>query len=387
MDRQKTFLKTKIKFNVPSLAGKEFENLKSALEYGWLAGDGMFTKKCNQWLEKKLSCHKALITHSCTAALEMMGILSNVGAGDEVIMPSFTFTSTANAFVLRNATPVFVDIRSDTLNIDENLIEKAITKKTKAIIVIHYAGVACEMDEIRKIARKHNLLLFEDAAQALLSKYKNRFLGTLGDLAGLSFHETKNVISGEGGALIINNKSFSKRAEIIREKGTNRSMFLRGEVDKYSWVDIGSSYLPSEIVTAFLYAQLEKASLLTKKRLELWENYNNDFENLERSGKIKRPTIPDSCSHNAHIFYILAKGHATQVKLVEYLKRKGVLAVTHYVPLHSAPAGMKYGRTNGNLKVTDEIAKTLVRLPLHYSLSSKDQEYVIKTIYNFYKNN
>lgn len=385
MKRQFKFLEAKIRFNVPHLVGKEFSYLKKAFESGWLAGDGAFTRECNKWLEKKLGCKKALITPSATAALEMIGILSKVATGSEVIMPSFTFVSTANAFVLRGATPVFADIRKDTLNIDESLIEKAITKKTRAVMVVHYAGVSCEMDTIRKIAKRHKLLLFEDAAQGILAKYKGRYLGTLGSLSALSFHETKNVISGEGGAILINDKRFIERAEIIREKGTNRSKFLRGEIDKYSWVDLGSSYLPSEIVAAFLFAQLEKAEEITKKRLKIWETYHERLKSLEEKSFLRRPVVPSYCEHNAHIYYILTDTPEIQEKLIKFLKRRGILATTHYVPLHSSPGGKKYGKRVGKMVVTNKVANTLIRLPLFYDLRRTDQDFVVDSIYNFFK--
>lgn len=385
MKRQLKFLEAKIRFNVPHLVGKELSYIKKACESGWLAGDGAFTKECNKWLEKKLGCKKALITHSATAALEMIGILSKVAPGSEVIMPSFTFVSTANAFVLRGATPVFVDIREDTLNINEELIEKAITKKTKAIMIVHYAGVSCEMDTIKKIAENHGLLVFEDAAQGLLAKYKGKYLGTLGALSAISFHETKNVISGEGGALIINDEKFIDKAEIIREKGTNRSKFLRGEIDKYSWVDIGSSFLPSEIIAAFLFAQLEKAEEITKKRLKIWERYHEGLKSLKEKGFLRRPAVPSYCEHNAHIYYILADTSKTQEKLVKFLKRRGILATTHYVPLHSSPGGKKYGKRVGKMVVTNKVANTLIRLPLFYDLKRTDQDFVIDSIYDFFK--
>ena len=378
-------MKLKIPFNKPHLAGRELKYIKRAHSTGWLSGDGHFSKKCQQWLEKTLDCKKALLTHSCTAALEISVVLSRVGPGDEVIMPSFTFVTTANAFVLRGAVPVFVDIRSDTLNIDETLIESAITSKTKAITVVHYAGVGCEMDTIRKIAKKHKLLVLEDAAQGILSKYRGQYLGTLGHLAGFSFHETKNVISGEGGALLINDSRFVERAEIIREKGTNRSAFLRGEVGKYSWVDIGSSYLPGEIVAAFLMAQLEQAAKITKKRIRIWNKYHRKLEALEKSGYIRRPIIPKTCEHNAHMYYILTEKVSVKEKLIEFLKKRRILTVSHYVPLHSSKGGKKYARYVGSMRVTNKVTDTLIRLPLFYDITSSELDYVIQSISDFFK--
>lgn len=376
----------KIPFNKPHLTSKELTYIKKAHAMGHLSGDGYYTKAVHTWLEKEFSVKKALLTHSCTAALEMMGILSNVGPGDEVIMPSFTFVSTANAFVLRGATPVFVDIRKDTLNIDETLIEQAITKKTKAIMVVHYAGVGCEMDTILQIAKKYNLPVFEDAAQGLLSLYKGKYLGTIGNLGAYSFHETKNVISGEGGALLINDGAYVDRAEIIREKGTNRSQFFRGQVDKYTWVDIGSSFLPSEIVAAFLYAQLEKAEPITKKRIRIWHMYHKAFASLEKKGLLRRPIIPKECTHNAHMYYLLLKDLATRTKLINYLKAHDVLSVFHYIPLHSSPAGKKFGKTAGSLAITDNVSDTLVRLPLYYDMTKEDIDRVIALVHAFFKN-
>lgn len=375
----------KVPFNLPYIGKEELSNIKRAHRMGQLSGDGYFTKACNFWLEKKLNARKVLLTHSCTAALEMMGILANVEKGDEIIMPSFTFVSTANAFVLRGATPVFVDIREDTLNINEELIENAVTKKTKAIVAVHYAGVTCEMDKIRKIAKKYNLLVFEDAAQAFLGKYKNKYSGTIGDLGAFSFHETKNVISGEGGALIINDPQFIERAEIIREKGTNRSRFLRGEIDKYTWVDIGSSYLPGELIAAFLLAQLRKSKKINKKRVAIWNYYYKNLADLERQGFLKRPTIPHKITHNGHLFYILTRDITTRPRLMEYLKSQDINTVFHYVPLHSSPAGLRYGKTSGSLSVTDDYSQKLIRLPLFYDMTISQAERVVKEIKNFYE--
>ena len=353
-----------IPFNKPFLTGRELSYIAEAHQNGQLAGDGLFTKRCSAWLEDKTGCVKALLTHSCTAALEMAAILADIEPGDEVIMPSFTFVSTANAFTLRGGIPVFVDIRPDTLNIDETQIEKAITHRTKAIVVVHYAGVACEMDVIMDIARSHGLMVIEDAAQGVMSGYKGRPLGSIGDLGCFSFHETKNVISGEGGALIINNPALAERADIIREKGTNRSKFFRGQVDKYTWVDIGSSYLPGEIIAAFLWAQLEEADSITARRLKVWERYHDLFEPLEAANRIRRPFIPTNAAHNGHMYYLLLRNLEDRTKFIQQLKEQGVNCVFHYIPLHSAPAGLSLSRTSGDLSVTDDISQRLVRLPL-----------------------
>jgi len=346
------------------MTGKELWYISQAHHKGMLAGDGDFTRKCHSWLEENTGCLKALLTHSCTAALEMAAILADIQPGDEVIMPSFTFVSTANAFVLRGGVPVFVDIREDTLNLDEKRIEAAITKKTKAIVPVHYAGIGCEMDAIMDIAHRHGLLVIEDAAQGLMADYRGKALGTLGHLGTISFHETKNLISGEGGALLINDERFIERAEIIREKGTNRSRFFRGQVDKYTWVDIGSSYLPGELIAAFLLAQMEEADEITRRRLNIWDIYHRSFIEVEKAGKISRPVIPEGCSHNAHMYYILMKDLAHRTDFISRLKDEDIHAVFHYVPLHSSPAGRKYGRTHGDLKVTEDISERVVRLPL-----------------------
>ena len=354
-----------IPFNKPYLTGKELHYIAEAHARCQLAGDGYFTKKCNAWLEEKTGCHKALLTHSCTAALEMTAILADIQPGDEVIMPSYTFVSTANAFVLRGGVPVFVDIREDTLNIDERLIEAAITPRTKAIVPVHYAGVACEMDAIMAIARKHNLLVIEDAAQGAMATYKGRPLGSIGDLGCYSFHETKNIISGEGGALLINNPAFADRAEIIREKGTNRSQFFRGQVDKYTWVDIGSSYLPGELIAAFLWSQMEEAETITAKRLEIWDHYHQAFEVLEASGRLRRPVIPEDCSHNAHMYYLLLRDIDDRSAFIAAMKENEVNCVFHYVPLHSSIKAQSV--SEGSIKelpVTTGHANKLVRLPL-----------------------
>jgi len=353
-----------IPFNRPHLTGKELDYIAQAHANGHLSGDGAFTRRCNEWLEQTVGCARALLTHSCTAALEMAALLADVGPGDEVIMPSFTFVSTANAFVLRGAVPVFVDIRPDTLNIDETLIEAAITPRTRAICVVHYAGVGCEMDAVNAIAARHGLLVVEDAAQGLMATYKDRPLGSLGTFGALSFHETKNVISGEGGALLVNDTRFCERAEIIREKGTNRSQFFRGQVDKYTWVDVGSSYLPGEIVAAFLWAQMEQARRITTERLRIWENYHAAFAGAEAEGIVRRPIIPANCRHNAHMYYLMFPGLESRTRFIVAMREKGIQPVFHYVPLHSAPAGLRYGRASGTLPVTEATSDRLVRLPL-----------------------
>ena len=371
-----------IPFNKPYRTGKELSYIDQAYREGQLAGDGTYTKKCHQLLESKTSCYKSLLTHSCTAALEMSAILADLQVGDEVIMPSYTFVSTANAFVLRGAVPVFVDIREDTLNINETLIKSAITDRTRAIVPVHYAGVSCEMDTLCEIAYKHGLLLIEDAAQGMMAKYKGKPLGSIGDLGCLSFHETKNIISGEGGALLINNQKLSNRAEVIREKGTNRSQFFRGEIDKYTWIDIGSSYLPGEIIAAFLYAQLDDAEKITESRMQIWNDYHKLLEPLETAGEIRRPIIPEYCQHNAHMYYILVENLATRTELIKYLKEKGINPVFHYVPLHSSPAGMKYGRAHADMTWTDLLSDRLLRLPVWGGFT--DMVYVVKEISNFF---
>ena len=361
-----------IPFNKPYLTGKELHYISEAHARGQLAGDGYFTKKCNAWLEEKTSCHKALLTHSCTAALEMAAILANIQPGDEIIMPSYTFVSTANAFVLRGGVPVFVDIREDTLNIDEQLIEAAITPRTKAIVPVHYAGVACEMDTIMAIARNHNLLVIEDAAQGVMATYKGRPLGSIGDLGCYSFHETKNIISGEGGALLINNPAFADRAEIIREKGTNRSQFFRGQVDKYTWVDIGSSYLPGELIAAFLLAQMEEAESITARRLQLWNDYHQAFQNHEKDNSFRRPIILGGCQHNAHMYYLLLRDSEEKQLFISYMKDSAINCVFHYIPLHLSPFALAEGNTPKRLPSTEHLADRLVRLPLWLGLPSDE---------------
>jgi dTDP-4-amino-4,6-dideoxygalactose transaminase len=360
-----------IPFNKPYLAGKELWYIAQAHAYGQLAGDGPFTKRCHDWLEKRTGCRKALLTHSCTAALEMAALLAGIQPGDEVIMPSFTFVSTANAFVLRGGVPVFVDIRPDTLNLDEALIEAAITSRTRAIVVVHYAGVACEMGVIMAIAERHSLLVIEDAAQGIMADYHGRPLGGIGHFGCLSFHETKNIISGEGGALLINDERFVERAEIIREKGTNRGRFFRGQVDKYTWVDVGSSYLPGELISAFLWAQMEEAEIITSCRLALWNGYNLAFAELEAQGQGRRPIVPEGCRHNAHMYYLLLPSLDQRAALITRLREAGIGAVFHYVPLHNSPAGSRYARAIGDLPVTTDLANRLVRLPMWVGLEDK----------------
>lgn len=374
-----------IHFNKPFVIENELKYIQDAIDKGILRGDGIYTKKCHALLEERLNCKKALLTHSCTAALEMAALLLDLQPKDEIIMPSYTFVSTANAFVLRGAVPVFVDIREDTLNINEELIEQAITEKTKAICVVHYAGVACEMDKILEIAKKHNLVVVEDAAQALGSYYKGKPLGTIGDIGCFSFHETKNIISGEGGAIIINNDKYIERAEIIREKGTNRSKFFRGQVDKYTWVDIGSSFLPSDMVAAFLYSQLENMDRINQKRHNIWNEYDKFFKQYDSI--IRRPLIPGNCSHNAHMYYILFNNLDTRSNFIKFMKENDILTPFHYIPLHSSPAGKKYGKTFGNMDITNRISDTLVRLPMFYELSAEQMQKIKKTAGQFIKNN
>ena len=371
-----------IPFNKPFIIGRELDYIAAAVQQGHLSGDGAYSKLCQRWFEQNLGCPQALLTHSCTAALEMAAILCDIQPGDEVILPSYTFVSTANAFVLRGGVPVFVDIRADTLNLDENLIEAAITPKTRAIVPVHYAGVACAMDRIMDIAQKHNLLVVEDAAQALLSTYKGRALGSIGHFGCLSFHETKNIISGEGGALLVNDERYGERAEIIREKGTNRSQFFRGEVDKYTWVDIGSSYLPGELIGAFLYAQLEHADQITAQRCHICSSYALQLAALQQSGKLRLPDF--DADSNGHMYYLILDSLDTRTKLIAHLKANGIHPVFHYVPLHSSPAGRKYGRSSGSMQVTDEMGERLLRLPLHYQMSDADIARVTAAIYDFF---
>jgi dTDP-4-amino-4,6-dideoxygalactose transaminase len=369
-----------IPFNKPFMTGKELHYIAQAHFNGILAGDGPFTKKCHQWLQAKTGTQKALLTHSCTAALEMAAILVDTRPGDEIIMPSFTFVSTANAFVLRGGVPVFIDIRKDTLNLDEHLIEAAITPRTKAVVPVHYAGVACEMDTILKIAHRYQLKVVEDAAQGVMSTYKGRPLGSIGDLGTYSFHETKNVSSGEGGALLVNDQGMALRAEIIREKGTDRSRFFRGEIDKYTWQEAGSSFLPGELTSAFLWAQLEEAESITAQRMTCWNIYQELLAPLEKAGILRRPVIPTHCQHNAHMYYILLAPEISRKKLLNNLKLHNIFPVFHYVPLHSSPGGQRYGRAQGSLKVTDNLANRLLRLPLWIGLSAEQQERIIGII-------
>lgn len=370
----------RIPFNKPYMTGKELEYISQAHACGHLSGNGPFTKKCHTWLEERTGCKKALLTHSCTAALEIAAILADIQPGDEVIMPSYTFVSTANAFVLRGGVPVFIDIRIDTLNIDETKIEEAITSKTKAIVAVHYAGVACEMDTIKAIAERHGLLLIEDAAQGMMSTYKHRPLGSIGHFGAYSFHETKNVISGEGGALLINDGHFNELAEVIWEKGTNRGKFFRGEVDKYTWQHIGSSYLPSELVSAFLWAQLQEAETLTLRRLAVWENYHKQFESMEKAGVLKRPVVPNECQHNAHMYYIILPDLKTRTYVLDNLNKQGIKAIFHYIPLHTSPAGKKYGRVHGNLDVTLSLSDRIVRLPLWVGMEHEKITEVVSAV-------
>jgi dTDP-4-amino-4,6-dideoxygalactose transaminase len=365
-----------IPFNKPYMTGRELWYIAQAHTNGHLSGDGQFTKQCHAWLEAQTGTRKALLTHSCTAALEMAAMLADIQAGDEIIMPSYTFVSTANAFVLRGGVPVFVDIRPDTLNIDETLIEAAITPRTKAIVPVHYAGVACEMAVIMDIAQRHNLLVIEDAAQAVMATYQGKPLGTIGHFGAYSFHETKNIISGEGGALLINDARFAERAEIIREKGTNRSQFFRGQVDKYTWVDQGSSYLPGEVIAAFLWAQMQEAEQITQRRMAIWQGYHDAFADLETSGKLRRPIIPSNCQHNAHMYYILLESLEKRTEVIALLKAENINAVFHYVPLHSAPAGKKYARTHGELPHTLDLSDRLLRLPLWIGMEAAQSRIV-----------
>lgn len=373
-----------IPFNKPYMTGEELDCIREAHRNGHLSGEGPFTRRCHAWLEERIGCARALLTHSCTAALEMAAILAGLEPGDEVVMPSFTFVSTANAFVLRGAVPVFVDIRPDTLNIDERLIESAITARTRALVVVHYAGVACDMDPILEIARRHRLPVIEDAAQGILCAYKERPLGSIGQLAALSFHETKNIISGEGGALLLNDPGLVERAEIVREKGTDRSRFFRGQVDKYTWVDIGSSYLPSEIVAAFLSSQMQHAGRITAQRLALWEKYHVRVAGLEAAGHLRRPVIPGYARHNAHMYYVLTHDAPTRTRLLQHLREREIGAIFHYIPLHSSPAGRRHARTHGELAVTDAVSERLVRLPLWIGLGDDALDRICGALAAFY---
>ena len=373
-----------IHFNIPPYTGKEKDYIQQAIENHKICGDGEFTKKCSHWLEEKTGTKKALLTTSCTHATEMAAILLNIGEGDEVIMPAYTFVSTADAFVMRGAKVVFVDIRPDTMNLDENLIEAAITEKTKAIVPVHYAGVACEMDRIMEIAKKYHLAVVEDAAQGMMASYKGKALGTIGDFGCISFHETKNYSMGEGGALFIQDKNYIENAEIIREKGTNRSKFFRGQIDKYTWVNYGSSYLPSDMNAAYLYAQLECADKINIERINLWNLYYENLKPLQDSKKIELPVVPNGCIHNAHMFYIKTKDIKERTKLIQYLKENQILAVFHYIPLHTAPAGIKFGRFSGEDLYTTRESERLLRLPMYYGLRQNQIEYICSKIMKFY---
>jgi len=374
-----------IPFNKPFIVGKELHYIAESVLGGHISGDGPFSKKCQQFFEKNFSVEKVLLTTSCTAALEMAGMLCNLQEGDEIILPSFTFVSTANAFLLRGAKPKFVDIRADTKNIDEQQIEAAITKRTRAIVPVHYAGIPCEMDAIIDIARRHNLFVIEDAAQGVNAKYKDTYLGTIGDIGAFSFHETKNFICGEGGAILTNDKSFVERAEILWEKGTNRSQFFRGQVAKYTWIDTGSSYVPSDLLAAFLYGQLDHMDQITHKRKLIYKQYFSQLSPLAVRGLIELPVIPDYCTPNYHMFYILLDRQETRAALIEYLKTKGILAVFHYVPLHTSPMGRKFGCKHGMLPVTEDVSERLLRLPFYFELSESDVDSVVSAIYTFFK--
>ena len=373
-----------ISFNVPPYIGKEDKYIKQAIDSRKICGDGQFTKKCNEKFEEITGAKKVLMTTSGTSALEMAALLADIKPGDEVIMPSYTFVSTANAFVLRGATIVFVDIRPDTMNIDENLIEDAITEKTKAIVPVHYGGVACEMDTICDIAKRHNLVVVEDAAQGVMSFYKGRALGSIGDFGCYSFHETKNYSMGEGGAVLVNHEKNVERAEIIREKGTNRTKFFRGQVDKYTWVDLGSSYLQSELNCAYLYAQIENPDIINNDRLQSWNTYYELLMPLKEKGCIDLPVVPEGCIHNAHMFYIKTKDLEERSKLIAFLKENGIGAVFHYIPLHSSPAGQQFGRFHGEDKYTTKESERLLRLPMYYGLEKKDIEYVVNAVNGFF---
>lgn len=374
-----------IDFNVPPFTGKELEYMQQAIKNKKICGDGEFTKKCSHWMEEKFQANHVLLTTSCTHALEMAAVLTQVKPGDEVILPSYTFVSTADAFVQRGATLVFVDIRPDTMNLDERLIEDAITDKPKVIVPVHYAGVGCAMDEIMEIAARHHLMVVEDAAQGIYAYYKGRALGTIGDFGCYSFHETKNYSMGEGGALVFQNNDFLERAEIIREKGTDRSKFFRGQVDKYRWMDYGSSYLPSDLNAAYLWAQLEMADTIRKDRLDSWNYYNEELRPLAEAGYIEQPFIPDYADHNAHMYYIKTKDLETRGRLIDFMRKHDILTVFHYVPLHSAPAGKKFGRFHGEDKYTTKESERLVRLPMYYHLKEEDREQVVKAIKEFYE--
>ena len=372
-------------FNVPPHVGRELDYIKEAVEKHKICGDGEFTKRCNAWFEEQTGTRKCLLTTSCTHATELAALLADIQPGDEVIMPAYTFVSTADAFVLRGAVPVFVDIRPDTMNINENLIQAAITEKTKAIVPVHYAGVSCEMDKILEIAKKYNLMVIEDAAQGVMASYKGKALGTIGDFGCYSFHETKNYSMGEGGALLIRDEKYVEEAEIIREKGTNRSKYFRGQIDKYTWVNYGSSYLPSELNAAYLAAQLDMAEEVNEDRLKSWKRYYELLTPLKEAGKIELPYVPENCIHNAHMFYIKAKDIEERTALIDYLKDHDIMAVFHYIPLHTSPAGQKFGRFHGEDKYTTKESERLLRLPMYYGLKEEDVQRVAETIKAFYE--
>ena len=374
-----------IDFNIPPFTGKELEYMQQAIKNKKICGDGAFTKKCSRWMEEKFQVNHALLTTSCTHALEMAAVLTQVKPGDEVILPSYTFVSTADAFVQRGASLVFVDIRPETMNLDERLSEDAITEKTKVIVPVHYAGVGCAMDEIMEIAARHHLMVVEDAAQGVYAYYKGRALGTIGDFGCYSFHETKNYSMGEGGALVFQNNDYLERAEIVREKGTDRSKFFRGQVDKYRWMDYGSSYLPSDLNAAYLWAQLEMAEKIREDRLESWNYYHEELRSLADAGYIEQPFIPDYAEHNAHMYYIKTKDLETRGRLIDFLAKREIHTVFHYVPLHSAPAGQKFGRFHGEDKYTTKESERLLRLPMYYQLKEEDQEQVVKAVKEFYE--
>lgn len=375
-----------INFNVPPYAEKAMDYIMECVKNQKICGDGAYTKKCNAWIEERTGTTKCLLTTSCTHATELAALLADIKPGDEVIMPAYTFVSTADAFVLRGAVPVFVDIRPDTMNIDEKLIEAAITDKTRAIVPVHYAGVACEMDTIMDIARRHNLIVIEDAAQGIMASYKGKALGTIGSFGCFSFHETKNYSMGEGGALLIRDKKYIEDAEILREKGTDRSKYYRGQVDKYCWRNYGSSYLPSDMNAAYLYAQLELAERINHVRLERWQQYYDALRPLQENGKIELPFIPENCTHNGHMFYIKCKDIEERTRFIEYMKEQDILTVFHYVPLHSAPAGLKFGRFHGEDRYTTKESERLVRLPMFYDLTAEQVTYITDKVKGFYEN-
>jgi len=374
-----------INFNEAPFLGNELGYIKDAIDSKHISGDGKYTKRCNEILEKQTGTKKALLTNSCTAALEMSALMLRLESNDEVICPSFTFVTTASAFALRGAKIIFLDIKDDTLNLDEELLEQAITPKTKAIIPVHYAGVSCEMDKIIEIAKRYNIAVVEDAAQAVGSYYKDRPCGSIGDLGCYSFHETKNISCGEGGALLVNNVRFIEQAEIIREKGTNRSRFFRGQVDKYTWVELGSSYLPSDMLAAYLYPQLSKYEQINNKRIKLWNNYHQSFEYFEMKGVVKRPIIPKSCKHNAHMYYLRFNSLHARTKFIDFMKQNQIMSVFHYIPLHSSPAGQKYGHAISKMETTNKVSDTLVRLPLFYGMDFEIQNEIIERTIRFLK--